>query len=560
MSLMMFLEALGGLGLFILGMKIMSEGLQRLAGERLRRSLERLAGNRVTASFLGSSLTALLQSGGAASIIIIGFVNAGLLSLYQALGMLIGTSLGTTFVVQLIAFRIYFVAAPGIFFGAVLKFFSKRRRRVHFGEVLLGLSLIFFGLSVMEANFAPLKESAIFSAFHQGDFPMRRVSEVILGALLTFFVQSGSAAIAIIIALSSGGFLPFEPAVAMVLGEAMGTTWLAAIGTINGTMAAKRAVLIYFLMIVFLLTAVMLCFPYFLKLVLYFSPHGAVLTSFSDATAASLHAAQIKATISRSLANAHTIFSIIGVLLFLPLVGLCVRSASKILPGREKDLDMEHRLAFIDFRVLDTPVIAFSLVGNEVKRMAELSRSMFRDVVRLFDGYDARKASVVIQKENVLDALQKDISSFLVILAKQQLTPEISVGLPAMLQAVNGLENIGDNSEIILECLSRKKEGNVYFSDAAMDEIRHMASMTNYMIDRVVDVFDTKVKTDIQSEYSLCENIRSAGEELKKRHVSRLSSGSCTVIAGLLYIDILSAFEKISELSMEIIKDQRSEP
>ncbi len=556
---MMFLEALGGLGLFILGMKIMSEGLQRLAGERLRRSLERLAGNRVTASFLGSSLTALLQSGGAASIIIIVFVNAGLLSLYQALGMLIGTSLGTTIVIQLIAFRIYFVAAPGIFIGAVLKFFSKRRRRVHFGEVLLGLSLIFFGLSMMEANFAPLKESAIFSAF-QGNFPLRRVSEVILGALLTFFVQSGSAAIAIIIALSSGGFLPFEPAVAMVLGEAMGTTWLAAIGTINGTMAAKRAVLIYFLMVVFLLTGVLLCFPYFIKLVLHFSPHGAELATLSNASAANLNAAHLKASLSRSLANAHTIFSIIGVLIFLPLVGLCVRSASKILPGRENDLDMENRLAFIDFRVIDTPVIAFSLVGNEVKRMAELTRSMLCDVVGLFNGYDARKASVIRQKENILDALQKDISSFLVILARQQLTPEISVGLPAMLQSVNGMENIGDNSEIILECLCRKKEGNVYFSDAAMDEIRQMASMTNILIDRVVDVFDAKVKIDIQSVNSLHENIRSTVEELKKRHVSRLSSGSCTVIAGLLYIDILSAFEKISDLSLEIIKDQRSEP
>jgi phosphate:Na+ symporter len=558
MSLMMLLEALGGLGLLILGMKIMSEGLQRLAGERLRRSLERIAGNRFTSAFLGSSLTALLQSGGAASIIIIGFVNAGLLSLYQALGMLIGTSLGTTFVVQLISFRIYFVAAPGIFIGAVLKFFSKKRRRVHLGEVLLGLSLLFFGLSMMEANFAPLKESAIFSTF-QGDFPLRLVSEVLLGALLTFFVQSGCAAIAIIIALSNGGFLPFEPAVAMVLGETMGTAWLAAIGTINGTMAAKRAVLIYFLMIVFLLTSVLLLFPFFLKLVLYFSPHVKGLTSSSGVTADSLNAAHMKVSISRSLANAHTIFSIICVLILLPMVGLFVRSASKILPGRENNLDMEHRLAFIDFRVVDTPVIAFSLVGNEVKRMAELSRSMFCDVVSLFDGYDARKASVVKRKENVLDALQKDISSFLVTLARQPLTPEISVGIPFMLQSVNGLENIGDNSEIILECLSRKKEGKVYFSDTAMDEIRQQASMTASMIDHVVNLFDARVQTEIQSARSLLEKIRTAGEELKKRHVVRLSSGSCTVIAGLLYIDILAAFEKISEMAMVIITDQRGE-
>src|SRR5512135_297729 len=206
MPLLMFLEALGGLGLFILGMKTMSEGLQRLAGERVRRSLEKLAGNRFSSAFLGSCLTSLLQSSGAASIVIIGFVNAGLLSLYQALGMLIGTGLGTTFVVQLIAFRISFVAAPGIFVGAILKFFSRKRKRVHLGEVILGLGLLFFGLNVMEANFMHLKESTIFMAY-RSFFPSSHIVEVFLGALLTFFVQSGSASIGIIIALSGGVLL-----------------------------------------------------------------------------------------------------------------------------------------------------------------------------------------------------------------------------------------------------------------------------------------------------------------------------------------------------------------
>ena len=555
MPALMFLEALGGLGLFILGMRTMSEGLQRLAGERLRRSLEKLAGNRFTAAFLGGCLSSLLQSGGAASIIVIGFVNAGLLTLYQALGMLIGTGLGTTFVVQLIAFQISFIAAPGIFAGAILKFFSKRRRWEHLGEVILGVSLLFFGLQMMEANFSPLKESAMF-AVYQSYFPSWHLFAVILGAALTFFVQSGSAAIGIIIALAGGGLVGIEPAVAMVLGEILGTVCLAAIGTINGTLAAKRTVLIYFAMAVSLLTVILLLFPFFLKLVLFFTPDNASLSSITDGTAFSDSASTAKITISRFLANAHTIFSLMGVVVFLPLVGFFARSASKILPSREKEIDMEPRLKFIDFRIANTPVIAFSQAKNEVRRMAELSKSMFCDVVRLFEGYDARKASVARQKENVLDALQKDISGFLVMLAPRPLTPEVSVGIPAMLQTVNGLEGIGDFSETVLDCLRRKKEANVYFSDAAMDEIRDMAADVTKMLEFVLRVFDDPGSISVENACSLRKRIKDVRIELKKRHVSRLSSGACTVIAGLLFIDIISCFDRVGGLCMEIVNDQ----
>lgn len=556
MSFLMLLEALGGLGLFILGMKTMSEGLQRLAGERLRRSLETLAGNRFSAAFLGSCLTSLLQSSGAASIIIIGLVNAGLLSLYQALGMLVGTSLGTTFVVQLIAFRISFIAAPGILIGAILKFFSKRRKRVHLGEVLLGISLLFFGLNVMEANFSPLKESAVFSVY-QVYFPSWHIVEVFLGAALTFFVQSGSAAIGIIIALASSGLLQFEPAVAMVTGEVLGTVWLAAIGAISGTMDAKRTVLIYFIMALILLTIVLLFFPFYFQLVNFFSPYGAGTGTPAHGPVSSMLPLYPQSDISRSIANAHTIFSVFGVILLLPLISFFARSASKILPGFEKDIDMEPRLKYIDFRVTNTPVIAFSQARNEVRRMAEMSRSMFCDVVRMFEEYDARRASSIKQKENVLDALQKDISNFLVVLARQPLTPEISVGVPIMLQTVNGLEDIGDCSEMIHEFLKRKKEANVYFSDAAMGEIRVLAAKIGEMMELLAKVFDGPERQIFDNACSIQKSVRELREKLRTNHTVRLSSGACTVIAGLLYMDIVSAFERIGELSQEIITNQR---
>jgi phosphate:Na+ symporter len=556
MPLIHVLGALGGVGLFILGMKTMSEGLQRLAGERVRRSLEKLTGNRLTAAFTGSCLTSLLQSSGAASIIIIGFVNAGLLSLYQALGMLIGTGIGTTFVVQFIAFKITFLASPGVFFGAFLKFFCKRRSWVTLGEVLLGMGLLFFGLQVMESNFIPLKESAILGSY-QSYFQSWHIYGVLLGALLTFFVQSGSAAIGIIIALSGSGLLGFESAVAMVVGEILGTACLAAIGAINGTMAAKRTVLFYFIITTFSVAMALLLFPFFLKLVILFSPKETSLAlNIKGSIPAGLSPVPFS-HLSRALANAHTIFSVLEAVIFLPLIGFFARSAADILPGHGKEDDTEPRLKYIDFRVTNTPSIAFLQAKNELRRMTIVAQSMFYDALYMFEDFNAKKYSLIKQKENVMDALQKDISHFLVTLARNPLPPEISMGIPVMLQMVSDLEDIGDNSEIIIDCLRRKKEGNVYFSDTAMAEIKEMGHNVDEMLCLSIKVFADPADSIIEDARMLRENVRKMHENLKNNHVNRLSSGACTVIAGLLYIDIISAVDKIGELALGIIRAER---
>ncbi len=300
-------------------------------------------------------------------------------------------------------------------------------------------------------------------------------------------------------------------------------------------------------------------FPLFLKIVLFFSPHGALSAVKNLDLAASADQHLIKSVLSRALANAHTIFSIMAALIFLPLVGYFARSATRILPG-DMEVGMEARLKYIDFRVINTPVIAFSQARNEIRRMAELSKSMFLDVLLMFEGFDARKYSSIKQKENVLDALQKEISSFLVKLGQQQLDPEISVGIPVMLQTVNGIENSGDYSEIIMECLRRKKEGKVFFSDMAMNELREMAAKVNGMLDFAVKVLDNAEIPFVESARMLRESIETLREELKINHNRRLSEGECTVIAGLLYIDMISAFDKIADLSMEIILNEQRSP
>jgi len=284
MPLTFLWEALGGLGLFILGMKSMSEGLQRIAGDRLRQALEKVTGNRLTAALMGSCLASLLQSSSAASILIIGLVNAGLVSVYQALGVLMGTGIGTTLAIQFIAFKISHIALPAIALGVFLKYSCKRRRFVYVGELMLGAGLIFFGLQLMEAGFAPVKQSALFQAVQHPLFGLR-ISGVLLGALLTFLIQSGSAVIGIVIALAGSGLIGFESGVAMVIGEVLGTSLITLIATLGGTQAARRSALIYTIINVVAISIVLIGFPLFLQTIQLLSPGQAEFTVATSAAA-----------------------------------------------------------------------------------------------------------------------------------------------------------------------------------------------------------------------------------------------------------------------------------
>jgi len=532
--ILLILEALGGLGLLILGMKTLSGGLQRLAGGWLRQSLEMLTINRYAAVLTGGFLSYLLQSSSTASILVIGSLNAGLISLYQALGVLLGTAIGTTIAVQLFAFKITFFALPTIFVGVMLKFFGSSRRAVYAGEVLLGIGLLFLGLKIMEADFAPITQNTILLS-HQLHVSFWHISFVLLGALLTFLTQSGYAALGIIIAMASGGFLDFEAGTAMMVGEGIGIAWITAIASIGGTLAAKRAALIYFLITILAVTVVLLAFPLFALAVRSISPGAAP-------------------SISRQLANAHTLFWLLNLLIFLPLLGFFTRSASKLFPGRAGRVDIEPRTKYIDIRVINTPSIAFLQVRNELQRMAEVAHSMYGDMVELFYRYDAHRAGLIKQKEEVLDVLQRDIANFLVALSRPPLAADIAVEIPYMINIINDLEQFGDQAEAILVYLQRKKEENIYFSDVAMDELKTMAAQVAEIVALAVQTCVEVSEDSMEKGVLLKESCNQLYRVMKKNHVNRLRSGNCTVVAGLVYGDILTAFSKIGENSFNIIE------
>lgn len=560
MPLSFLMEALGGLGLFILGMKSMSEGLQKIAGDRLRRSIEKITGNRLTAALMGSCLASLLQSGSAASILVVGFVNAGLISLYQALGVLLGTGIGTTLAIQFIAFKISFFALPTIFVGVILKCFSSRRRWVNAGTLLLGAGLVFFGLHIMELGFAPLKQNTLINGLSQ-QFLSWHISAVLVGALLSFLIQSSSAAIGIVIAVASSGLFNFDSAVAMVIGESLGSALIAAVAAINGTLAARRTALIYIVINCVAIGLVLVAFPLFLRLVQLFSPGDADFTTqtLQSYAMTPLVAETTKPFIARHLANAHTAFSILSALIFLPLIGFFARSAAVILPGKDGDTDVEPRPKFIDLRVVNTPTIAFLQARNEVKRMATVTGAMYHEMAEQFHGFNARTAHRIKQQEELLDVLQRDISSFLITLSRQPLSSANAVEIPTLLQIINELEHIGDQCEAVMEYMRRKKEEKLRFSNAAMAEIKSFAIQVSEMVTLAVNSLcgESTPSPDSGGVKELMNAVNLAHETLQRNHIKRLHSGKCSIVAGLLYGDIIAAFAKIAQMSLTIIEVEK---
>jgi phosphate:Na+ symporter len=549
-------EAFGGVGLFILGMKSMSEGLQRLAGDRLRRFLEKTTGNRLTAALTGSCLASLLQSSSAASVLVIGFVNAGLISLYQALAVLLGTGIGATLVIQFIAFKISFFALPAIFIGVIFKFFGRKRRLVYIGDLLLGAGLVFFGLQIMEYGFAPISHSALVKEVHS-QFLSVRISAVLLGALLTFLVQSSSAATGIVIALASSGLLNLEAGVAIIVGGVLGSATITAIASINGTRAAKRTALIFFVFNLLAVALALLLFPLFLKTVDFLSPGNAeyigpdighIITTFTQST---------RPYIARHLANAHTIFSVMSALLFLPFIGFFARSADRLLPGRKQVIDIEPRPKFIDNRVINTPPIAFLQVKSELKRMGEIARSMLDNTIEQFNEYDAKRVEWIKQEEEVLDILQRDISSFLVLLSRRTLNTENTLEIPVMLHIINDLEHMGDQSEAILDCLSRKKERKIFFSNAAVDELKSLAAMVSEIVTLAICSMGNVSDEALETVRIQKDSIKQMAEEMNNIHLKRLTTGKCSVDAGMIYGDIVNAFSKIAEYSFSIVETEK---
>jgi phosphate:Na+ symporter len=540
----------GGLGLFLFGMKIMSEGLQKVAGDRMRKILAALTNNRIIGTLVGLAVTAIIQSSSATTVMVVGFVNAGLMSLVQSIGVVLGANIGTTVTAQIIAFKITKFALPAIGLGTGLKLFSRSRKWMYIGEVILGFGILFFGMQIMKDSFGPVKGSEELRNLLLliGD---NHLLGVLIGAIMTVIVQSSTASIGITLALASSGLLTFEASVAIILGENIGTTITANLAAIGTNLAARRTAFAHFLFNFIGVGYMLLLFPFFMNFVSSITPGDADFMVQTQQQAESLGAALgDKPFIARHIANTHTLFNIVNTIIFLPLVGVLAKLTTLLIRGREEE--MEFHLKYIDNRVLNTPPIALGQAKSETRRMAQIALEMLDETALFLQDQDEKRISGLEKKEDIVDMLQKEITDFLVALSQKSITLETSKSIASMMHMVNDLERVGDHCENLWRLGRRKKDQKVAFSDVGMAEIAELAETCRKFLSFVLAAMERGDLTILEKAHHMEETIDELEENLRNNHITRLNTGECAVLPGLIYIDMLHNFEKIGDHTFNV--------
>ncbi|MDD3801368.1 MAG: Na/Pi cotransporter family protein [Desulfuromonas thiophila] len=543
---------MGGLGLFLFGMKIMSEGLQKVAGNRMRKILAALTNNRYVAAFVGLAVTAIIQSSSATTVMVVGFVNAGLMSLVQAIGVVLGANIGTTITAQLIAFKITKFALPAIGIGTLMKLFCKDKKNIYLGEILLGFGILFYGMSVMKEAFDPIKGSEQFRQVFLlvDNHPLLAVA---IGALMTVIVQSSSATIGITLALATSGLISFEGSVALILGENIGTTVTANLAAIGTNVAARRTALSHFLFNFLGVTYMLVLLPYFVEFVNAITPGDAdlVVTTQQQAHEFGL-AVGDKPYIARHIANTHTLFNIINTLVFLPIIGVLANLATRLVPGKDSQLDFQ--LKYIDSRVLNTPPLALSQARSETNRMALLALECVDETLQFLDKADLRMLESLRKKEDLLDLLQREIIDFLVAISQRPISQEASREISSLMHVVNDLEKIGDYCENLWQLGERRIEQRIRFSSVAEAEVADLAQKTREFVCFIQKAFERRDQTIIEKAQFMENQIDTLEAQLRDNHIQRLNTGECSVNPGLIFIDMIHNFEKIGDHTHSIAR------
>jgi phosphate:Na+ symporter len=537
----------GGLGLFLFGMKIMSESLQLAAGERLKGILWKVSNNRIKGVFTGLFITSIIQSSSATTVMLVSFVSAGLLTLHQSIGIIYGANIGTTitgWLVALIGFKVKItaVALPCIGIGFFIRFISNEKVR-YYGEVLLGFGVLFFGLDIMSNAVKDLRNSeailSVMSHYSAVDIPSTLIV-VAIGTIVTMIVQSSSATVAMTMTLAVNGLIDFPTACAFILGENIGTTITANIAAIGASTEAKQAARAHFLFnFIGVLWIIFIFHRFFIPFVDWLVPGN----PYSDILAVR------SKVIADHMAAFHTCFNVINTIVFLPFVNILAKLSIKLAPQPEGEKD-EFHLKYISTALVSTPTININQARLETKRMCGIVLEMFDLVMDVFHHPKEKlgtQVEQIIKLENLTDHLEKEISGFLVSILQNNISYEQSEEVSSLLHTVNELERMGDNCESLLKLIRRKYEQGIEFSDEAVKGIDEIASKVREFLVLLNDNITIRNKDIMTDSKFLEDRIDELRSELRKGHVNRLNEGVCDVNAGLIFIDMLSKFEKIGD-------------
>lgn len=538
MPLSLFESVVGGIGLFLLGMRFMSDGMRTVADDRVRSVFAALTANRIYALSCGIFLSLLLNSANAAAIFAIGLANAGILTLYQTLSVCAGILIGAALTLHLHWIPYGLLATPLIFTGVLLKQFARRRKLANFGNLLLGSGLLFFGLTLLETCFSSSASVPFYSAF-QGAFFSRPIPATLFGAVLSSFVQSTHSSAVAISSLAMSHHIPPPIASTMILGGIAGVAAIASLASIGGTSVAHRAAASLAAVTLAALLPLVLFAPELLDMV--------EEARFVQAAGKAVHANPL----FNHLAWVHTCASLLTALLLTTLSGIISRRAGKA-AKQGRFTTQEPAARFLDMRILNTPTLAIEQARKEILRMAAIVRAMYADTGDLLFEFDARRAAAIRQQEQVLDSLNHEITSFLAALAHTTSSAGISYEIPGMLQTVTDLEHLGDSCETVLNCIMDRKEGNVIFSDEAMQDLRRLTDLVGENVEIMGETIRQGKIPDHAGHREFKQAARELFDLIKHHHFDRISSGVCPPRAAMLFNEFTAAFVRIAELCWNI--------
>lgn len=522
---------MGGLGMFLFGMKLMSEGLQKSAGEGLKSIIEKFTSNRFIGTLVGTAVTVVIQSSSATTVMVVGFVNAGLMNLMQALSVVFGANIGTTITAQMIAFKVTALAMPCIGIGVVLAMFSSNAKVKYYGEIMLGFGLLFFGMETMTKSFVPLREMQGFVDMFVF-FGKNPIIACMAGAVLTMIVQSSSATVGITIALASTGILDFTAAAALVMGENIGTTITANIAAIGANRTAKQAALGHFLFNFIGVCYMLILLPVMVHFVDYITP-GAVDFVAADGS---------KPNIARHIANIHTTFNIINTVVFLPFLPLIAKLCERIIKPEENTLTKMLRL---DANMLKTPSIAVAQAKKEVVNMSKISLDMLHLAK---DSYNNKTSKLTDIKpmEIKLDLYETEFNEFLSQLSRQNISASTAKTIEELTHVIQNLEKLGDNADNIAKFTDRMIRKNMEFSEEADREIKYMFDVVERFAVATIAHYgtDNDIKEIDLNDEELVDSLR---KKFKNNHMHRLNEGKCNINSGLIFVDIVNNLEKAAD-------------
>ena len=524
---------MGGLGLFLYGMNLMGDGLQKSAGSKLKRIIELLTSNVIMGVLVGMVVTMVIQSSSATTVMVVGFVNAGIMSLTQAIGVIMGANIGTTVTAQLVSFKLEAIAPVALGIGIILYLFSKKEKTKELATILLGFGILFTGMEFMKDAVKPLAE---YEGFRRAliYFGEHQFLGIIAGFAITGIIQSSSASMGMLIALASQGLIPLSSALPILYGDNIGTCVTSLLSSIGASRNAKRAATMHltFNVIGTLIFVLILNYPI------------SALVKWLDPTDA-----------ARQIANAHTIFNVVNVLILLPFAKYIVKIVLKIMPITEEESEATAATKYLDERIIQTPSIALGNTVKEVSRMGQKANKALEYSMNSLINKSMTDVEKTVKYEEHVNLLQKEILNYLLKLSKSPLNDEERNKVDLLFNTVNDIERVSDHAENISELSRLAIEKDLQFSDTALEEMNNIYSKAKENFNIALKGLESYDKSIISKVYEIEDEVDALDKLYRKKHIERLNNGKCTIDSGVLFLDLLTNLERISDHSCNIVNN-----